>query len=441
VLKIVKPTLLCVLLLTPGPAAAETLRGEIRFAAADDAPVCVGEQKELHLELWSNGFRFGEQRFLTPEVPGAFLLHADASTVKLTETRGGETWQGLRYTFLLYPQLAGHLDVPGFDVQFSADTGFASQPKAFSFRTPVVTVEARLPPGARQGLLVSTSEFTLSAAWKPVPPAEGTLELRVGDALTLEVNRRARDVPGMVFAPLPEFGIDGLAAYPALAQVNDSMNRGSLTGERRDSLTLVCEREGRFEIPSMAFQWWDPRREVLQTEVIEGMTLEVAANPAFATAPPGTSPDRGRLPGKWLLAIVFLAGLVMAAWRWMWPPLAGWWRQRQAQRRAGERWAFRQVRAACAGGAPAQAYQAITLWLSRLPGAPAGLTLIRLADSVGDEHLRQEAVNLQRAVAGEKSSGWSGHALLRELEEVRAESRRKAARPQSLPPLNPRGSE
>ena len=141
-------------------AAAASLQGEVRLVAARAEPVWVGQEVELYLELWSDGFSFGDQLFALPEVKGGFLLQGDSSTVKLSESRAGASWQGLRYTLLLYPQAAGRLQVPAFEVRFSSRAGFGSEPTAFAYRTKPLAIEARLPPGANAGdLLVTTGNL------------------------------------------------------------------------------------------------------------------------------------------------------------------------------------------------------------------------------------------------------------------------------------------
>jgi len=321
--------------------AAEPLQGEIRFAKAQEEPVWVGQQLELHLEIWSDGFSFGDQLFALPEVPGGFMLQGDSSTIKLSETRSGVAWQGLRYTLLFYPQNAGRMEVPAFDVHFSARAGFGSAPSTFSFRTEPLAVEARLPPGASaRSLLVTTEDFELQANWDREVPADGPLRLKTGDALTLEVRRRAAGVPGMVFAPLPAPAIAGLGVYPDRPSVLDQVNRGVLTGTRTDRLTLVGESAGRYVIPEFRFQWWDPGQQQLSERVLPQLELEVETNPAYGdAAAPLAVPNGSRLP--WVILAGFL--LLLAAWRWLGlsVPLAwlrDWWQSRAgAARHPGRR--------------------------------------------------------------------------------------------------------
>jgi len=310
------PTAL-LLMLVSGQAGAGLL-GEIRFEVGRGGATWLGQELELHLDLWSDGVSFGDQSFLLPEVKGAYLLQADSNTVKLNENRDGVAWQGLRYTFLLYPQRAGRLEVPSFEVRFSARAEYGSEPSGFRFQTPVLLIDARLPPGAdASGLVVTSTDFTMEASWKPGTADDGPVNLQVGDAITLEVTRRARDVPGMVFAPLPEFSIEGLGVYPDAAQVNDRINRGDLTGSRTDSVTFICEREGNYGIPELRFQWWDPQQEVLAEKVIPAQELVVVANPAYASGATTTPWSAGKWFNWKLLAAVIIGVFLL-----IYP---GWW--------------------------------------------------------------------------------------------------------------------
>jgi hypothetical protein len=393
--------------------AAEELRGEIRFQAEHGKAVWLGQQIELQLELWSDGFSFSDQSFVLPEVKGGYLLQPDSSTVKLSENRGGDAWQGLRYSLLFYPQRAGRLEVPPFGVRFGARAGFGTEAAAFEFRTPRLFVEARLPPGAAAGgLLVTSTGFTMESSWVPEMPVDGPGALKVGDALTLEVRRSARDVPGMVFAPLPEFSLDGLRSYPDAARVNDRVNRGSLTGVRTDSVTFICEREGHFEIPEMRFSWWDPDREVLAEKIIPALKLDVAANPAYASAAAASRADGGGLFNWRVMAVVAALAVALVV--------------------AGPR-----LNSACASGSATDAYNAITVWLDRSEEVPAGATLMELAGRSGVAELRVEALALQKQVVSGSAAEWSGGRLARLLAEFRKQAGQAAKRTDDLNPLNP----
>ena len=428
---------LLTLLLITGDLAAQSLQGEIRLQPAREGTVWVGQQLELQLDLLSTGFSFSGQQFSLPAVSGAFLLQADSSTVKLNESRGAEAWQGLRYGLLLYPQREGRLEIPAFEVRFSASAGFGQAPVNFRFETEPLSIETRMPPGAERGaLLVTTTEFTMNAEWWPSQTDGESAQLKVGDALRLNITRRAAGVPGMVFSPLPDFEIDGLQAYHDPPHLNDLINRGALVGVRSDSVTFICEREGLYNIPGLQFQWWDPGREKLNEETIPGLRLEVTANPDFTSE--RASVDRPALI-SWtdiLLAAPVLVLLVLAGRRAS-RTLLRWIQKKREAIQAGEPWAFRRALKACSSATAPDAYRALTLWTSRLDSVRSHQTLLQLAQSSGIPNLRREVEALQTAVARGVDSGWNGSRLRSLLSEFRNSMNRQSGTQARLPDLNP----
>jgi hypothetical protein len=431
--------LLALLVVVPVAAADSTVEGEIRLQPAREGSVWVGQELELQLELWSDGFTFGDQLFVLPEVAGGYLLQADSSTVKLNENREGVAWQGLRYSLLFYPQREGRLEVPAFEVRFTSSAGFGTEPSRFEFLTPALAVDSKMPPGAKRGsLLITSNSFELDYSWSPPLPVEGPLELRVGDALTLEVTRKAQGVPGMVFAPLPDFSIDGLAVYPGSPAVRDRINRGDLSGSRTDSVTFICEREGSFSVPELRFQWWDPQREKLSERLITAAELTVAANPAFQSGAAAVSQGGESGPGWAMIAasvaLVLLAAYLLRRIAQRAASAVRYWLQ---QRRAGEDWAFEQAQKACRSNAPHNAYRAISIWLDRAE-PEAGLSLMAYATAREDQELLREAIALQENLAADGDAGWNGSALARLLEKARNNASKIAPGAPGLPPLNPR---
>ena len=284
---------------------------EIRFFPADEGPAWVGEKRDVHLELWTEDVSFSGQSLVLPDVSGAYLMLLETSSLKLSETRNGIPWQGLRYTLALLPQRAGVIEIPPFEVRFSSRADYLGEAVEHVFTTSPLTVEARLPEGAESGgIPVTTTDFTLDAEWQPAASAKGVIELETGDAVVLTLKRQAKDVPGMVFAPLPGWTFDGLGVYVDQPVVDDRVDRGRLDGVRIDRVTLVCERPGRYELPEQTFEWWDPQAQKLHVEVIPAITLQVAESPAWANSQPAP-PDSTEIRMDWRLfwrglAIVFL---------------------------------------------------------------------------------------------------------------------------------------
>jgi len=96
-------------------------------------------------------------------------------------------------------------------------------------------------------MLISTTAFKLEYEWQPELQTEITAA-QTGDAFTLTLKREAGDISAMLLPPLPIYRVEGLAAYPQAPEINDKTNRGTLTGERSDSIIWVAEKPGDYSI-------------------------------------------------------------------------------------------------------------------------------------------------------------------------------------------------
>jgi hypothetical protein len=303
--------LLLITLLAAMSTAAEE-RADVSLSLGATTEPWTGEQTTLYLDLKTPALSFSNVFFDLPEVPGALMLRTDTTTIKLSEQRDGEAWQVLRYPIALFPQQAGSLTVPVFEVRFETSAGFGSEPASHVLQTQSVMLTVRQPPGLDPGsVVVTTPNYTLTSEWT-VPPEP----IRAGDAVTLTVERRATGLSAMLLPALPVFDTEGLAAYPAAPEVRDQTNRGSLVGERTDRITWIIENAGDYALPAVAFRWWDPGREALRTLRVEGVTFIAAA--ASGQAQPSaaarkTGPERSFTPSGMQLALGIAAGLLLVA--------------------------------------------------------------------------------------------------------------------------------
>lgn len=279
--------------------------GRVRLQLGTEGTLWAGQQVTLDLDLLTNGMSFSEIHFNIPAVEGAFLLQTDSSTVKLTERIDGESWQVLRYPLALYPQAGGELRIPPLQVRFRTAERFGAEPVVFDLETKAMTVVVAWPPGAPEGsLVVTTRDFDLSYNWTPV---DGSL--RPGEAVTLEVRRRAADTSAMLLPPLPRFETEGLASYPEAPEINDRSNRGALTGERHDRVTWVVEKAGAYRIPGIRFQWWDPHAERLREQLVPGMSFEAEPGPVGEGRDLAGQSAEAAIGRAWLALLALVAGI------------------------------------------------------------------------------------------------------------------------------------
>src|SRR5262249_16670439 len=150
---------------------------------------------------------------------------------------------------------AGEQTIPALPVRFAfkrapLDTNVV----AVSMKTEPTRFTATSPPGAEHlGSVISARALKIEETWQPEP---GQTNVKAGDAFTRTILFTAPDIPGMVFPPFPAGPIDGLGLYTK-RQVQDQSDRGTLRGERRDVITYVCQRPGRFTIPAARLTWFD----------------------------------------------------------------------------------------------------------------------------------------------------------------------------------------
>jgi hypothetical protein len=417
------------------PALADD--GRVRAGLDTEGTIWVGQRVALHVDLMTPAFSFSGQMFHLPQVSGAVLMQDEATTLKLTEQVGGESWQVLRYSFSLFPQRAGEITVPPVGVSFSVSRGYGQPQTDFDLATQPLTLTAKMPPGVSASTVVTTREFAVDVSVDP-----DTGDLKVGDAITLTVTRRAQDLSGMAFPPFKWPELPGFAVYPKDPQVQDRSDRGRISGERVEQATFVAQEAGLYTLPSLVFNWWDPASQRLGERSFPERTLEVVPNPALietvegaaAVAPP--EPWIARHPVRASLIVVASVLLLWVSWK-----LGGTLTERKRRRHAD--WAeseagyFHRLEQACGTGRPSPAYTALLGWLARTGAVPRPVTLARFTELHADSDLAREFDILQQSLL-RSGAGWSGKRLKPALRRARksllaAQHRRTAS---ALPPLN-----
>jgi hypothetical protein len=393
----------------PGAAQDAGVQADVAVSIQQDQQIWAGQQVTINLDLKTNGYSFSNTHFNLPEVSGAFLVQTDTTTVKLNEKINGQTWQVLRYPLALYPQTSGQVKVPPIDVRFTTSEGYGKENKSFEFQTKPLLIPVSLPPGVSEGaLLVTTDSFQLDHTWQPQSDTA-----REGDAFTLTVSRRAKDISAMLLPPLPVFETGGLAAYPQAPEVNDKTERGELTGERTDRIIWVLEKAGSYQIPGIRFQWWDPSSQELKQQVVPGLALDVLASTTKASAAVSSESESGRKL-KMLIPVLLAVLIGIILWR-----LAG---KVTREPRKNETTSFSHLKKACENNRAAEAHAAIHAWLAFLwPASDMSSrppTLNEFARAFGDGQLAVNLEQLQEALVYSKSD-WQGGELLSALQDVR----------------------
>jgi hypothetical protein len=304
-------------------------------------------------------------------------------------------------------------------------------------------IEAKMPPGAENfSTIISTTELSVREAWHPKPgPA------KVGDAFTRKITFRAPNVMGMAFPPLSMENVAGLGVYPKEPVVRDYTQRGEFTGERTETITYVCEREGTSTLPGLVIQWWDLKNEKLRRVELQPVTFEVAPNPALTPeAEPAPLPSQSTGFPWWVLGVavlVVIGAILLTKYR---HALVLRWKERQARLAESEVAYFKRFRSASRSGNLSQIMQTLLSWLDRCIFSGQTASLEDFVLQTDDPKLAEQIENLESMLYGRSRAldlqeSWSGKRFYKAVSRARRRLGRSATsfqpKPRGLPDLNP----
>ena len=297
------------LVVSLSPVAAQ--EAKVRASIETKSDVWVGQRVTVVVELLAPGYFASAASFQLPDPSGMLLIPPTGSPLVSSEEIDGAPYTVQRHELSVFARRGGPQTIPPLTARFQ----FKRQPLdketiAATLKTEPLTFVTKVPAGSEKlGAVISARNLTAVETWKPKPG-----KAKAGDAFTRTITFTAPDVPAMAFPPFQPGKIDGLGIYPKPPEVLDYSERGTLTGERRDTITYVCQRPGQFVIPASKLTWFDLDAQQLKTIDFPARTLEVAPNPAMAGAAPDSASRIFSL--KWLIpaitALVALVGFAMA---------------------------------------------------------------------------------------------------------------------------------
>ena len=283
-----------------------------------------GQRAKMIVEIATNTWFTGGTRIRLPEVAGLVILQTDQFAANASESRGGQSWVIERWTIDIYPQQAGDFRVPPLALSIKVNGGELGNLEGEA-ESPALEFSVSLPDALEQAdFWVASSNYSVRQTLD-----RETNNLQPGDAFERRIEFKADDVLAMMLPAVEIQRTDGLAAYPAPPELENSNNRGQSSGSRVQSISYVAEKPGDYLIPARDFFWWDTRSETLQVVSIPAVEVHVGGT---ADATSNTSDRKARsIPWKllgWILsglAIVAIGGALLwryRPWQWLTPLLA-----------------------------------------------------------------------------------------------------------------------
>jgi len=410
----------------------------IRAAVAPRENIVVGQRVILQVDvLASEGWAqvTGVRDF---SVEGAQAIRYESQGTRLNETIQGRTYTGQRYQLSLFPWREGTLTIPSIPVEVEISRWGSKTTKASQrVQTPKISFQAKIPPGA-EGVtgLISTPGLTATQRWDPESQT-----FKVGEAVKRTIELRGEDISGMAFSPLNFNSTERVSVYLAEPIVDDSFNRGMLTGKRIETVTYVFAGKGPIELPEIVIQWWDIDQKKMQQAVLPSLKLEITPSPVVERGDTGRQPAeesvRSTLPWLTHLMIALMVFLILVAvYR---RRIHSLWKQWRRTRREKENFYFRQFAKAARSNDLKSAYNRLMRWLDHIHIGPEAARLDKFLQRFGGKKALAETDLLVKALSNENTE-WNGASLLYEMRAARRrwkKVRHTGVEKMYLPALNP----
>lgn len=367
-----------------------------------------------------------------------------------TLEKNGRQYEVVERHYVLFPQKSGELKIPGaqlagqvvvrsrpdrsatdpFAGLFGAAGGLAGGTKPIRVHGDDVVLNVRPQPSdvdARYWL--PAQNVTITENWHP-----DTAEVHVGDPITRDLHMRAE---GLTAAQLPDLSAllsppTGIKAYPDQAKLANSAQGDVVIGKRDQSVAMIADQAGTFELAPLRLTWWDTRTNQSREVTLLGRTLKIlpAVSRAAVPSPSGTI-GTGVATGKLGAAPATPAGGRANALRdpWLWISLGlallwlgtmlAWFMSRRPIRKTvplSAPKARAQFQAACRRNDAQGARGALLSWaVSAWPESPPR-SLAALSRRISDDKISALLLQLGRTLY--RGAPWDGAALAAAINEL-----------------------
>ncbi len=391
----------------------------VRSLLRPEGTARVGERIVWQVDVLAKDSWASLPRLPQINLSGAIVYTPSSQSVRLTETIEGSTYTGQRYEWWVYAKRPGKLTLPetAIDVVAKSFGVGAGEPEVSRRVLEQVVIEVKVPPGLDKDIpVVSADELTAHQSWDPA----AVRRFKVGDGISRRIERTLSGAPALMLPPVVFADVEGVRQYRKQPELNDRLNRGELVGSRSDSVTLVFERAGDFELPAVIIDWWEPASSTWQQLELPG--IEVVVDQAGEVA--DVAENEGTVTSSsWAVARLFgfilgpmgLAGLVFYFAR---RPISDAIVARRESRFVRERVVYRQLLKVVEDRSPGESLRHLHRWIGLVlvddPAPQMGMML----HLYGDEAARRAWDGLCVAVDA-SDSNWDGGAFGTSVRQIR----------------------
>jgi len=431
---------------TPSRTASSVAQTIFAQSSVDRAEVFPQQQIIYTAQLYSAS-RLSDLALTELNVDNALIQRIGESQYQ--KSIGGRTYIVVEVQYALFPTTTGQLTIPalrfsGYEV--SGRTSFFNRGNRVIRTTDTQTVTVKpLPSGQAPATWIPAQALTIDQQWSQSPQ-----QLTVGEPITRTVTVTARGLTGSQLPPLPSEPGDRYKNYPDQPKIGETIDRGSVVGQRIESTAIVPQQPGELMLPAVSIDWWDTQANQLRTATLPATRITVAAaapseapksvayesqsaNEATAPNLSGAALEKTTAPQsqRWLqlslAANAVLLALLAALFYWQRHtpnsparrPIANTF---SASTEADEQQLWRQIEQHAKNAAHAPLCEAIVAWAERLSdGQVKTLKQLQEYAAVADNGLAEELKTLEnQAYSGQhQGEALSVGALLAALRKRR----------------------
>lgn len=327
----------------------------------DQTEVVPGQYATLRMTILVPTWMPRPAEFPSLEMPNLRVRLPSESTTPVSQNINGETWAGVSRRYLLTPMVPGDFVIPPQDVLVTYAAPGSTEPVEATVQTPGFTLSGVVPEGA-EGLDPFIAARSLTLDQELSGP---TTDLAPGEGVTWTVTATIDGASPIVLPPLlPTVTISGVKSYPEAPQVNETDNRGDLSGSRIEKATLMAEGGGSGAVPGIGIDWFNLDSGEIETSTLVGFDISVDG--------PVLSSDTSR-PVPWKLVVAILVGAIAAVlvlWRLV-PTIRASMAERHRRKLASKDWAKRQLLAAIKRRDYPKVMHLVEDWATRTPRTTA----------------------------------------------------------------------
>jgi len=334
------------------------VEGKVKVFVTSQDAVYTSQKVIVAVELLSDAFSIADANIRFPS-SSQYIVQAPQSAAYLGKAEvNGTDWQMVHYEYELYALSAGQIDIPAFDISFTASMGYGQPKKAFELKSEALTFKVKSPEGIKPNQFVLvTDNYSLTSEVKP-----DKKQLIVGDAVEFSVTQKAHNVPDILLRPMRYKSNTHIRVYEKEPLLQSEL-KGKYDVSRTDSFTFVASAEGNVTIAAQESVWWNSQTKKAEKESIPAIHFEIIPDPQIALDAQAAKKK------KWMMiAGVAVMGLLLL-WYFLRPVLKRYRLQKKAAYEVSEEGRFKTLINTLKSGTLSESYTDFYAWSSELDPA------------------------------------------------------------------------